>query len=329
VLLGKTTLSEFAIGLPEAGSAFPVPQNPWSPARWAGGSSGGTAAGVAAGLFFGGLGSDTGGSVRLPAAFCGVTGLKPSRGLVPRDGCIPLAPSLDEVGPLARSARDCALLLEALSGGSFAPPAASKRLRVGVDRRHHDAPGVDASAVDAFEAAVAALERGGVEVVELSIPDYELVSAATMLVLLAEALDCHRRNLRERWNDYGRTTRLRLTTGIFVSGSELVRAQRVLASRREPVARALAGVDAVLTPTVGSGAWALDEMQLDMPAKGPLFTRVWNGLGFPALAVPMGFDALGLPLSLQIAAAPGADARVLAVGERYQSATDWHLRAAP
>ena len=154
VLVGKTSTMELAFGVPDPATGFPVPRNPWALERWSGGSSSGTANGVAAGLFLGGLGTDTGGSIRLPSAFCGITGLKPTRGLVSVDGCIPLAPSLDHVGPMARSARDCAHLLAALTGTPVAPPRDDLAgVSLAVERAHHaGAPGVDPGAVRAFDA---------------------------------------------------------------------------------------------------------------------------------------------------------------------------------
>ena len=334
VIVGKTSLSEFAIGLPEPGGPFPLPRNPWVLSRWAGGSSAGTASGLAAGLFLGGLGTDTGGSIRIPAAFCGVTGLKPTRGLVNRDGCAPLSASLDEVGPMATTARDCALLLDALAVDTTSPTRFSSQLggsatglHVGLERRHYrEASGVDEVAVAAFESALAALEQAGATVSEVTIPDFDLLAAATSIVLLCEALEVHTANLRARWHDYGRTTRLRLAMGAFYSGADYVRAVRCLRDRREQVAAAIASFDVVATLTTGAGAWPIEGMVLNAPSLAPFFTRVWSGLGFPAISVPIGFDDDGLPLGMQLVGPPAGDAAVLRAADAYQAISDWHLK---
>lgn len=334
VIVGKTSLSELAIGLPEAGTAFPLPRNPWDLGRWAGGSSAGTAAGLAAGLFLGGLGTDTGGSIRIPASFCGITGLKATHGLVPTAGSVTLAPSLDAVGPMARTAHDCALLLDLIA----VPPQRFSDglgdglagLRIGVDRRHfREARGVDPAAIEAFEAAVAAIGEAGADVSELTVPGYELAATATSVVLATEALAAHRDALAERWDDFGLSSRLRLSVGAFYTAADAARATALLAAARREIGALFDQVDVVVTLTVGTGAWPLGDLALNAPSSSPFFTRVWNGLGFPALSVPMGFDGDGLPLGLQISAGPGGDATVLRAGHGYQSVTHWHVRRPP
>jgi len=194
VITGKTATMEFAMGAPDADGPFPIHRNPWDLDRWPGGSSAGTGTGVSAGLILGGLGSDTGGSVRIPAALCGISGLKPSYGLVPKSGVVPLGYSLDTVGPMARTARDCALILQTIAGESADDPTSVDRpvpdyaaalagnasgLRVGVERDHHvGVEGFDAACRDRFEDAVCALERAGAEIVEVHFDGYPVISAA-------------------------------------------------------------------------------------------------------------------------------------------------------
>jgi aspartyl-tRNA(Asn)/glutamyl-tRNA(Gln) amidotransferase subunit A len=326
VIVGKTALSELAIGLPEAHGPFPPPRNPWDLSRWAGGSSAGTASGLAAGLFLAGLGTDTGGSIRIPAAFCGVTGLKPSRGLVPATGVVPLAPTLDTVGPMAGSARDCALVLEVLAGAGFLDESSLAGLRVGIDRRHERVTGVAPEAAGVFEEAVAVFDVGGALLSEVTVPGYDLAADATTVVIATEALATHRAGLRERWSEYGRSTRLRIAAGAFYTDADRARARAALDAVAVDVAALFEHVDVLLTLTAGTGAWPLVDLALDAPSRSPFFTRVWSGLGFPALSVPAGFDASGLPIGLQIVGPPGGDAAVLGAGAAFQSVTDWHLR---
>ena len=237
VIVGKTTTMEFAAGLPEASKPFPVPVNPWRDDHWPGGSSSGTGSGVASGFFLAGLGSDTGGSIRIPAALCGVSGLMPTYGRVPKNGCVPLAFSLDHLGPLARSAWDCGAVLEAIAGYDPLDPDCSERpvddylvhidegvegLKVGVARGHHlgETP---PEVVLAFEAAVAALAELGAEISEVTLPLYPEVVAATMITIGAEACAYHQRDLANRWTDYTVAARRVFALGALVSGSEMCR----------------------------------------------------------------------------------------------------------
>lgn len=351
VLVAKATTSEFACGTPDETKPFLVPRNPWDTSRWAGGSSAGTGSGVSAGFFMGGVGSDTGGSIRVPAAFCGVTGLKPTFGLVSRFGCIPLSATLDHVGPMARSAEDCAHILTALAGpdsrdaGSVACEqedyAAALNpdlsgVTVGVDRDHYRDADVPEEIVAAYEAAVSELAILGATVVEVSLPFFREIAAATTVVMNSEPLQVHGANLRERWSDYGRSTRLRLATGAFYSASDYTRAQAVLRRGRVLLREFFQSVDCVVTITSAAAAWRFEEIGLAAAMKTPFFTNRWNGLGMPAMAVPMGFSSTvtgsttaPLPLSWQIAGPPHSDGLLLRVAAGYQTRTDWHSRTPP
>ena len=340
VILGTTSTMEFAIGMPDPAKPFPIARNPWDTARWAGGSSSGTGAGVAASLMLGGLGSDTGGSIRIPAALCGVSGLKPTYGRVPRSNVVPLAFSLDTVGPLARTARCCAHLLGALAGPDAGDPASAAPppgdylprpggslagLRVGVDRDNClGRPGVDADLTARFEAALAELSGSGAELVPLSLPHYETVRQAGALSLRAEASAYHLPWLRERWADYGVHTAKVLAAGLLLSSADYVRAQRVRAWARREVGAVLGRVHAVATPTAGAGAPPLAGLDHLSFGRLPLFAGFWNAIGFPAIAVPMGRGASGLPLSLHVAGRPFDEETVLRVADAFQQRTAWH-----
>ena len=340
VIVGKTTLSEYAFGAPDPSAGLPLPRNPWDRERWPGGSSSGTASGLAAGLFLGGIGTDTGGSIRIPAACCGITGLKPTYGRVPKSRCIPLAYSLDTVGPMARSVEDCGLMLQAISGPAASDATTADQpvpdylagligdlsgLRVGVERAHHGTGvGTDPGVVDSVEEAVACLERAGADVEEVAVDHYSAAEAANLVILHAEAFAHHQPNLRDRWGQYGPFTRLLLTHGIFTTGADYVQAQRVRSMVRAETQRLLQRVDVIVTPTIGVTAPRLDA---DFVALMPLFfSGVWNVTGYPALSVPVR-PVGGLPVGMQIIGRPFDEATVLRVGDAYQRGTDWHLQA--
>ncbi len=347
VLLGKTTTMEFAFGLPDATQPFPVPRNPWNTGAWAGGSSSGNASGVAAGLFFGSIGSDTGGSIRLPSAFCGITGLKPTYGRVPKTGTVPLAWTLDHVGPMCRSAHDCAIVLNAIAGNdpadTFSSPAPTddyvaglggslEGLRMGVDRalpsKGIQAP-PDPAAVALFEIALEQLVAAGATVVEVSIDGYEAMNEAVTATLFCESFAYHKRNLQQRWAEYGRFTRQMLTFGAFFSGDDYVQAQRVRRAVRREIDRIFGDVDAIAMLTAGAGAPAAEGLDFVSALGLPAYTPFWNGSGLPALSVPIGFTDAGMPIGMQIGGRAFDEATVLRVGDAYQQRTDWHLRVPP
>jgi aspartyl-tRNA(Asn)/glutamyl-tRNA(Gln) amidotransferase subunit A len=345
VLTGKTTTMEFAIGLPDPAKPFPVPRNPWSTDTWAGGSSSGTANGTAAGLFYGGIGTDTGGSIRMPSALCGITGLKPTYGRVPKTGVFPLASTLDHVGPMARTAQDCALLLAVMAGHDAADPNCAdvavddyvgalgrslEGVRVAVERDHHTrAPMVDPAAAQLFEDAIAAMERAGAEIVEISMHLWEPLNEATIVTTFSEAFLYHHEDLKNRWSDYGAYTRVMITTGAFYSAIDYVKAQSIRRAARQETLEHLGSVDVIACLTAGAGAPLVEGLDFASTLLLPVFTAVWDGLGFPVVSVPIGFTAAGLPIGMQLAGRPFDEAGVLAVGDAYQQLTDWHLRVPP
>jgi Asp-tRNA(Asn)/Glu-tRNA(Gln) amidotransferase A subunit family amidase len=337
VIVGKTTTMEFAIGLPDPAKPFPVPRNPWDTSTWAGGSSSGTGNGVAAGMFLAGVGTDTGGSIRIPAAFCGVTGHMPTFSLVPKSGCTPLGFTLDHVGPLARSAWDCAAMLTAMAGHDPSDPYSADRsvpdyvaaldgvlagTRIGVvSFPDQMAPGVRSC----FDDAVATLGRLGAETTGVVIPLYHEVTAASLVTMAAEACAYHHNDLASRWGDYAHRTRVMVTWGALVSGADYVQAQRVRRVGQRALAGVLGEVDLIVTPTTSVTAPPLASMDNVGEMLGRIHTPYWDAVGNPVLAVPIGF-ADGMPVSMQIAGSPFADAAVLRAGDAYQRVTDWHRR---
>jgi aspartyl-tRNA(Asn)/glutamyl-tRNA(Gln) amidotransferase subunit A len=350
IIVGKTTTMEFAFGSPDETKPFPVPCNPWSPARWTGGSSSGSASGVAAGSFLGAVGTDTAASIRMPAALCGVTGHKPTFGLVGRSGCVPLAWSLDHIGPIARTAEDCTVMLEVMTGKDPGDPSSVthsgdafgerlgrdlRGMRIGVDRlSRFSGPGEDLALPDLFEGFVSALRESGAELVEVQLPAYEELTAVCLLTMLAEALAYHTPDLRRRWQDYFAATRGGLALGAFVGAGDYVQAQRVRRSILRRLAELFSSVDLIATPTVSRAAPPFDEVDTYL---GSFFavrdltfhTGYWDAAGYPAISVPIGFSADGLPLAGQLIGRPFEDATVLGAADAFQQVTDWHTRRPP
>jgi Asp-tRNA(Asn)/Glu-tRNA(Gln) amidotransferase A subunit family amidase len=343
IVIGKTTLHELAVGHPEPPGRFPEARNPWAPDRYAGGSSSGSAAGVAADLFPIALGSDTGGSLRIPASLCGVTTLMPTYGRVPLAGCVPLSFTIDRIGPIARTAREAAVTLEAIAGPHPSDPAAAEReverfgelldgsvagLRIGVERAHHFPDGTDPDVAPAFEEALAVLEQAGAELVEVTLPHWDEAVAAHAVIEGAESLACHQRELRERWDELTPWTRLAFSRGALVTGADYVQAQRVRRVVQKGLARLFREVDVVASPTLGIAAVPLEELYASTEATLSLFhhihTRYWNTVGNPVMSIPMGFTRDRLPLGLQLAARPFAESLVLRTADAYQRRTSWH-----
>ncbi|MGI5217450.1 amidase [Nocardia sp. CA-290969] len=344
IVTGKTTTMEFAIGAPDPAKPFPIPRNAWDTGRWAGGSSSGSGSGVAAGMFCAAIGTDTAGSIRIPAAFNGITGLKPTFGRVPKSGVVPLGYTLDHVGPMARSAADCAAVLAAIAGYDSSDPYSSRRpiddylgaltgdlhgVTIGVDDLDRYAGGgIDPAQPALFAAAVDTLRAAGARVVPVELPMYPELTAIDIVVMLAEAHAYHRTALRTRWTDYGQPTRIILAGGAGVSGPDYVQAQRVRRIAQQRMAELLAAVDLIVTPTGHLGAPALDTMDpLDPLGVLPsLHTPYWNPLGNPTLAVPIGLSGAGTPLSMSISGSHFGEAAVLRAGDAFQRRTDHHLQ---
>ena len=342
VLLGKLITHEFAFGLQFPGHRFQPARNPWNLEHIPGGSSSGSGAALAAGLLHGATGSDTGGSIRGPAAFCGITGLKPTYGRVSRAGVMTLSWTLDHTGPMARTVEDCAYLLQAIAGHDAADPASSTRpvddyvgaldgnvrgLRIGVPRNYffEDA---DTDNVRAFEDALGTLRKLGADVRDLQIPAFNL-SRSFMLIMLSEAFAYHEQDLRLHPELYGEMLRERLLTGALVTGPEYVQAQRVRMQICADVAEVMKTVDVLATPTTPKTAPTFKTMYDPELAFPRTNMPPFNLTGQPTLALPCGLSASGLPLSLQLSGRAFEEATVLRLGHAYQRATDWHTRRPP
>lgn len=342
VVLGKSTTSEFAIGLPDPDKGFLIPRNPWNLDHSPAGSSSGTGIAVAAGLALGGLGTDTGGSVRGPAAHNGHTGLKVTFGRVPKNGVAPLGYTLDSVGPMARSAYDCAVMLEVMAGydpgdryaAQVAVPKYStmltgdvRGLRIGVPMPYfYDSPEVNEEVKGAVLATVGVLENAGAEATVVEVPYARQAKEANHVTLVAEAYAYHRNNLVHRWADYGRYTRRTLVRGTLLTAGDYAQAQRFRAYFRRAVAELFASYDVLITPTWPTPAPRSDAQSPEKQLRSVSFTGPWNLTGLPAVALPCGFSSSGLPLSAQIVGRPFAEGTVLRVADAYQRLTDWHLK---
>jgi aspartyl-tRNA(Asn)/glutamyl-tRNA(Gln) amidotransferase subunit A len=352
IVLGKLNMHEFAYGPEGLNEHYGQTRNPWDAtvARVPGGSSSGSGAAVAAGLAPAALGSDTGGSIRIPASLCGITGLKPTYGRVSRAGVLPLSWSMDHVGPMARSAADCALVLGAMAGYDPADPTTSvlpvpdftaklghaiKGLRVGFLRGVF-AEGLVPELGVAIDAAARELQRLGALVDEVTLTQMAPVPAATFAVVAAEAFAYHAAWLRTRPQDYQRDVRDRLFVSAFVSGAQYVQAQRIRELVRADVDAALARRDVLLAPATPIASTPLGERETSIAGtnadvRGALlrFTRPFNFSGHPACSVPCGFTADGLPLGMQIVGRPFDEVTVLRVADAWQRVTDWHTRRPP
>jgi aspartyl-tRNA(Asn)/glutamyl-tRNA(Gln) amidotransferase subunit A len=342
VLMGKLITHEFAFGLQFPGHRFPAARNPWNVEHMPGGSSSGSGAALASGLVYGATGSDTGGSIRGPAAFCGITGIKPTYGRASRAGVMTLSWTLDHTGPMARTVEDCAYLLQGMAGHDALDPASSARqvddyagalegtvrgLRIGVPRNYFFED-VDPEVVRAFEEALGVLRKLGAEVRDLRIPAFDL-AGCFVLILIAEAYAYHEQDIRTKPELYGEVLRERILTGALVSASEYVQAQRIRMQLCADVDEVMKTVDVLATPTTITPATAFKDAfnpDFGFPRSnmGP-----FNMTGQPTLAVPCGFSARGLPLSVQFSGRAFEETTVLRLGHAYQKATDWHTRRPP
>ncbi len=349
VPLGKLNMTELAMGAfgdnPHHGHA----RNPWAPDRCTGGSSSGSGVAVAAGLALGAIGTDTGGSIRLPSGCCGITGLKPTYGRVSRAGAMALSWSNDHVGPMARTVEDCALMLQAMAGPDPLDATATARpvpdylaaldarvagLRVGVPENFFFQH-LDGEMEAAVRGAVATLATLGARVVEVCLPDPQVISDVAQLITRSEAAALHGGRLRERPDEFAPFARARLELGLHVPAYDYLQAQRLRARLARTFARDVwSEVDVLAAPVIPEPApplaAALEGTLDEITARQGRFsrlTRPFNGLGLPALCLPCGLSRAGLPLAFQLVGRPFDEATVLRLGHAYQGATDWHVRA--
>ena len=340
--LGKLATHEFATGGPSWDLPFPPARNPWSSVRFPGGSSSGSGAAVAAGLAPAAMGSDTGGSIRLPAAFCGTAGLKPTYGRVSKRGVLPLSFTLDNAGPLAWTVEDCAVLLQAIAGHDPLDPASAdlpvpdfraglrdgvKGLRIGLVRHwYEDGRRASEEVVAAMDAAAATLRGLGAEVREVTLRPLGEYQACMRITALAESFAVHGDWLRARPGDYGEVFRYRVVPGVLVTAADYVQAQRMQRILAQGMLDALREVDALLTATTWGEAPVMAEMRAEANFAAPPLTNPFNVSQLPALALCNGFSAAGLPLSMQLAGRPFDEATVLRIGHAYEAATPWRSR---
>ena len=365
VLLGKTNMDEFAMGSSTENSGFSLTRNPWDPDRVPGGSSGGSAAAVAAGQCVAALGTDTGGSIRQPAAFCGVVGLKPTYGRVSRFGVVAYASSLDQVGPITRDVSDCALVLQAIAGHDPADstsvdapvpdyaselPRGASGLRVGVPGEYF-AAGIQPEVEQAVRQGVREIEKAGAAVVEVSLPRTGYAVAAYYVIATAEASsnlarydgmrygpraqaeDLTSTYTKSRSQGFGPEVKRRILLGAYVLSAGYydayyLKAQKARTLVRQDFESALRQCDAIVAPTTPTTAFEIEEMTED-PLRmylSDVFTVPANLAGLPALSLPCGFDRAGLPIGMQIIGRPFDEATVLRLGHAFEQATDWHRR---
>jgi aspartyl-tRNA(Asn)/glutamyl-tRNA(Gln) amidotransferase subunit A len=347
VRLGSLQMAEFAYGPTGHNAHFGAVHNPWNLDHITGGSSSGSGAAVAARLTSAALGSDTGGSVRMPAHFCGVTGLKTTVGRVSRAGAMPLSQSLDTVGPLAQSAEDCALLLGLMAGADPEDPTAitgplpdymaatkapMKGITIGIPTAFY-VDDLDPEVARVLDETIATLKREGAEIVKVELPDQRQMASASQLVLAVEAAAFHKRWMIERPQDYGPQVLMRLQNGLAVPAITYLEAMRWRGPALSAHAAATAGVDAVIAPVSPIPAPTIAESDVGNSPEADAvlprltrFTRPVNYLGLPALSIPSGFTKSGLPVGLQLIGRSFDEATLLRIGAAFQRATDFHAR---
>jgi aspartyl-tRNA(Asn)/glutamyl-tRNA(Gln) amidotransferase subunit A len=345
VLLGKLAMHEFAFGSPAFDTPFPPARNPWNPEHVTGGSSSGSGAALAAGLCYGALGSDTGGSIRSPAALCGIAGIKPTYGRVSRAGVVPLSWSLDHAGPMARTVEDCALMLAAIAGYDSKDPASAdvpvadyiaplkdgvRGLRLGVPRAwYEEAEGTDAEVMSAFDAALKVLESLGAELVEVASEPLINSRAVNSTILIAEAYAFHEDTLKDQRQDFGAGVRNRVLTGAFLSAADYIQAQRARSVLIGQLQAILESVEAIVSPAAAKPASSFADFDPDSAFRTPSFTNPFNLSGLPAISVPCGFSSATLPIGLQIAGRAFDEATVFRIAHAYEQATPWHEQRPP
>jgi len=341
ILLGKLNMHEWAVGVTNINPHHGPVRNPWDTSRIPGGSSGGSGAAVAAGLCAGAMGSDTGGSVRIPCALCGLTGLRPTRGLISLRGVVPMSWTLDTVGPMVRTAEDLALMLQVIAGYDPADPASVKRepddylaalggglagVRIGLPRKHFF-EGLEPPVERAISAAIGALADAGAEVRDVDLPGAQDALASAKLISLVDTVAYHRERLAESPERFGEDVRQRLEAAREHGGAEYALARQMGRAWTRRVAQVLEEVDVLLTPTVPVTAPALEGRDsIAAVAALTAFTYPFSLAGMPALSVLCGFSEDGLPVGMQLVGPPFGEALLLRVAHAYQRLTDWHRR---
>jgi aspartyl-tRNA(Asn)/glutamyl-tRNA(Gln) amidotransferase subunit A len=342
VMLGKLATHEFAFGGPSFDLPFPPARNPWNRDHIPGGSSSGSGAAVAAGIVRMAMGSDTGGSIRGPAGYCGTIGLKPTYGLVSRRGVFPLSYTLDHYGPLSWTVEDSAIAMEVIAGfdpldpGSADVPVPDFRgklgqgvqgMRLGLPRHWFaKVDGASPESLRAIDDAAQTLARLGAIIEEIELPDYELYNACGRVILFSEAYAIHEKDFQTRPLDYGMYTYLRMTMGAMVTATDFTQAQRLRRELSQAVNARLKHCDALITASTLTPAHAFADLDPNSPPNFPIQTMPSDVTGNPAMSIPTGFSSSGLPLSMQIIGRAFDEPTVLGIGAAFEAATNLHVR---
>jgi len=342
VLLGKLSTHEFAFGGPSFDLPWPPARNPWDVERFTGGSSSGTGAAVAAGLILGGTGSDTGGSIRSPAALCGIAGIKPTYGLSSRAGILPLAPTMDHAGTMAWTAEDCALLLQGMAGYDPEDPASADRpvadfsadlhkgatgLRIGVVRHFFESDcRVSDATLAGIGAALDVFRAEGAEVRDITLSPLADYHAPGYVIMLSEALTLHAPWFRTRFGDYSEMFRDRVAMAALVSGADLIQAQRWRRLLCQELATAMADLDIIVSATAVGEAPRIADVPKWTSMEVPGLVMPFSLTGLPAMSVCTGFGAGGLPLAMQLVGKPFSEPMVFRAAYAYERATEWRQR---
>ena len=344
VLLGKTNLTEFAVT--GFSHRYSTPRNPWNLNAYAGGSSSGSGAATGAFLCATSLGEDTGGSIRFPATWCGLVGLRPTWGLVSRYGVMRGVWSMDTVGPISRTVEDAAITIGAIAGhdpkdghtrNAPAPDYQAalgkgiEGLRIGVVTEQMDSGVVDADVRGVVQRAIAVLGELGATVGEVSLPLSTAAGPVSGALLAVEPANNHAKWVQENLQDYGHDVRILLQTGSIMPGNYYNKALKIREIIRRQVLEALDGYDALVFPTSGRGAQPVEDdppvTSKETSSRLPfLLTRLFNLASCPAMSVPCGFDDRGMPVGLQIGGKPFSEETLFRIGHAYEQATDWHTR---
>ena len=344
IIVGKTSMHELAFGITSNNPHFGAVHNPWDLRRIPGGSSGGSGSAVGANLVFMATGNDTGGSVRIPASYCGTVGLKPTFGRISRYGILPLDFSLDHAGVLARTVRDTAVTLNVLAGYdsrddsssreamedySIPPEASIRGVRIGWPE-NLNAVGVDGEVVQAVARMAQTAERLGAKIVPISLPDYDAINAVHRVILHSEVSALMQPYLGQR-DKFSSELLALLQQGCFLSATDYVNAQRLRRLMMSEWSKVTAGVECVMTPTtpiaapkIGETSVVIDGEVQEVRLATTRLARAANLLGLPAVSIPCGFNSAGLPLGLQIMGKPFEEGRILQVAAALQDATDFH-----
>ena len=344
IVIGKLQMHEFALGATSINPHDGPSRNPWDTERITGGSSGGSASSVSAGQCMASLGTDTGGSIRIPSALCGIVGLKPTFGRVSRNGVFPLSWTMDTVGPMTRTVEDAALMLNAIVSFDPSDPGSALHetedfttkigleldgLTIGVPQEYfYETTSTEVQT--ALANAEKVFESLGAQIIPISLPVLEHSLAISGTIMLTEAASVHENNLKDRPFDIGEDVRLRLTQGSLYSALDYLKSQRGRHEFNNQVTKTMETADILLAPTVGIGAPRIDDKTIvlhgvEYPALAlmPRLTRPHNICGLPTISIPCGFTSSGLPIGMQLAGRAFEDSVVIQTAYAYENATDW------